>query len=141
MNVIVLAAQDRHADWLVVQDGDVSEAWVRRCVALGEYLVAELDGKPAGFLRFSRFWGIVPFMDVIRVLSAHQRRGVGSALFAYWESRMREEGAALLMTSSQEDEPEAQAWHRRNGFHDAGSITFGPMQPAAEIVMLKTLGV
>ncbi|MGO8484795.1 GNAT family N-acetyltransferase, partial [Rhizobium leguminosarum] len=74
---------------LTPADGSAGEAWVSRCVALGEYLVAREAGEIVGFLRFSRFWGRVPYMEMIRVLPGHRRSGVGTALFLAWEAAMR----------------------------------------------------
>lgn len=134
-----IRAEDRHADWLLKQDRHVPEQWVRRCLSLGEYIIAEQEGEPVGLLRFSRFWGVIPFMDLIMVLPAHRRSGVGTALFRHWEEAMRKTGAALLMTSSQGDEAEPRAWHRRNGFRDAGSVSFGHLQPTPEVFLVKDL--
>lgn len=108
-------------------------------MSLGEYIIAEQEGEPVGFLRFSCFWGTIPFMDLIMVLPGYQRSGIGTALFRYWEATMRETGATLLMTSSQSDEAEPQAWHRRNGFRDAGSVSFGHLQSIPEVFLIKDL--
>lgn len=108
-------------------------------MSLGEYIIAEQEDEPVGFLRFSWFWGTIPFMDLIFVLPECQRSGIGTALFRYWEAAMREMGATLVMTSSQSDEAEPQAWHRRNGFFDAGSVSFGHLQPIPEVFLVKDL--
>lgn len=134
-------ARASHVDieWLVRHDAQVSEDWVRRCVAHGEYFVAREADDYRGFLRFSRFWGRIPYMEMIRVLPAYQRSGVGTALFLAWQEAMRGEGATLLMTSSEGDEPEPQVWHRRNGFSDAGAIELPGIQRAAEVFLVKTI--
>lgn len=134
-----IPAEDRHLDWLLAHDRHVHERWVRRCLSLGEYIVAEQEGEPIGFLRFSWFWGMIPFMDLIMVLPEHRRSGVGTALFRYWEAAMRETGATLVMTSSQSDEAEPRARHRRNGFCDAGNVSFGHLQPIPEVFLAKDL--
>jgi predicted nuclease of predicted toxin-antitoxin system len=76
-----------------------------------------------------------PYMDMINVIPDHRNRGIGTALFERWEEVMRENGATLLMASSESDESEPQAWHRRNGFHEAGSIS--RLQPVAEVFFVK----
>ncbi len=124
--------------WLIEHD-DVGEDWIRRCIAFGEYFVAEREGERAGFLRFSLFWGKIPYMDMIRVLPSHQRAGIGTALFRAWESAMIEAGARHLMTSSEWAEAGPQAWHRRNGFKAAGSIDLRIVQPSPEIFFLKDI--
>jgi GNAT superfamily N-acetyltransferase len=59
-----------------------------------------------GFLRFSLFWGTVPYLDLIWVLQNDRRQGVGSVLFDFWEREMKKRGAKVLMTSSVRDELE-----------------------------------
>jgi GNAT superfamily N-acetyltransferase len=138
--VDIARASQADVDWLVRHDPHVSEAWIRRCVAHGEYFVAQDADGYRGFLRFSRFWGRIPYMEMIRVPPAYQRCGVGTSLFLAWQEAMRGEGATLLMTSSEDDEPEPQSWHRRNGFADAGALALPSIQSAAEVFFVKPIG-
>ncbi|MGR9241034.1 GNAT family N-acetyltransferase [Rhizobium leguminosarum] len=126
-------------DWLVREDASSGEAWVSRCAALGEYLLAWQAGEIVGFLRFSRFWGRVPYMEMIRVLPEHRRSGVGTALFLAWEEAMRGDGARLLMTSSECDESRPQDWHRRNGFCETGEIELPGLQSVPEVFFIKRI--
>ncbi|MGO7424599.1 N-acetyltransferase, partial [Rhizobium ruizarguesonis] len=64
--VVAIRAGQADIDWLVRADASAGAAWVSRCVALGEYLVAKEADEIVGFLRFSRFWGRVPYMEMIR---------------------------------------------------------------------------
>jgi GNAT superfamily N-acetyltransferase len=139
MSLKVALAQSRHGTWLVAHDQHVPESWARRCISLGEYFVAELDGIPVGFLRFSWFWGTIPYMEMIQVLPEQRHSGIGRALVEQWETAMRDEGATLLMTSSVSDESKPQAWHRKNGFREAGRITFGRLQATPEVFFIKDL--
>ncbi len=127
-------------EWLFREDSHVGEAWISRCIDLGEYLIAREQAEIVGFLRFSRFWGRIPYMEMIRVLDGHRRSGVGTALFLTWEKEMRESGARLLMTSSECDESRPQDWHRRNGFSETGSIGLPGIQTVPEVFFLKTIG-
>lgn len=126
-------------EWLLREDNHVGEAWISRCIDLGEYLIACEQGEIVGFLRFSRFWGRIPYMEMIRVLDGHRWSGVGTALFLAWEKDMRESGARLLMTSSECDESRPQDWHRRNGFFETGSIELPGIQTVPEVFFLKKL--
>ncbi|API54247.1 GNAT family N-acetyltransferase [Rhizobium leguminosarum] len=137
--VVVASAGRADIDWLVREDASAGEAWVSRCVALGEYLVAREAGEIVGFLRFSRFWGRVPYMEMIRVLPGHRRSGVGTALFLAWEDAMRDDGARLLMTSSECDESRPQDWHRRNGFSETGAIELPGLQSVPEVFFIKRI--
>lgn len=139
MTPTVSKADSADIPWLLAHDTHIPEAWLRRCVDLGEYLIAKRDGEPVGYLRFSWFWGTVPFMDQIRIIEKERRRGAGTALVEAWEAEMRAAGATVLMTSSMSDEPEPQAWHRRNGFKDSGRLAFGPAQETPEVFFIKTL--
>lgn len=136
--MIIRDGRSQDFSWLSQHD-DVREDWIRRCIQHREYLVAEHDDVLVGFMRFSHFWGRIPYMDMIRVLPSHRHSGVGTALFRAWESAMIEEGAEQLMTSSEWAEAEPQAWHRRNGFHAAGSIDLRIVQPSPEIFFLKDI--
>ncbi|MDR9774006.1 GNAT family N-acetyltransferase [Rhizobium hidalgonense] len=137
--VEVTSASQADINWLVREDASAGKAWVSRCVALGEYLIARQAGEIVGFLRFSRFWGRVPYMEMIRVLPGHHRSGVGTALFLAWEEAMRGEGARLLMTSSECDESRPQDWHRRNGFSETGAIELPGLQLVPEVFFVKRI--
>lgn len=137
--VEVASASQADIDWLAREDATAGKVWVSRCVALGEYLVAREAGEIVGFLRFSRFWGRVPYMEMIRVLPGHRRSGVGTALFLAWERAMRGEGARLLMTSSECDESRPQDWHRRNGFTGTGAIELPGLQSVPEVFFIKRI--
>lgn len=139
MNIDVTFADTQHADWLISHDRHVAAHWVTRCLANGEYVIALAARQPVGFLRYSWFWGTIPYMDMILVVPEHRRRGIGRSLFRYWEAAMRQSQATILMTSSVADEPAPQAWHRGNGFRDAGIVTFGSFQPSAEKFLVKDL--
>lgn len=120
-------------------DSHIEPAWVERCVAAGEYLVAREGGDIAGFLRFTWFWRTMPYMELIMVRAERRRGGIGSRMLAAWETAMRAEGAELVITSSMADEPEPQAWHRRNGFAESGELTFGHLQTTPEVFFVKRL--
>ncbi|MBX4959822.1 GNAT family N-acetyltransferase [Rhizobium lentis] len=138
--VEVASASQADIDWLAREDASAGKAWVLRCVALGEYLIAKEGGEIVGFLRFSRFWGRVPYMEMIRVLPGYRRSGVGTALFFAWEAAMRGEGARLLMTSSECDESRPQDWHRRNGFTETGAVELPGLQSVPEVFFIKRIG-
>lgn len=120
-------------------DPHVHPSWVERCVAAGEYVVAHEAGDIVGFLRFAWFWRTMPYMELIQVREDRRRDGIGSRLLGAWEAAMRAEGAELLITSSMADEPEPQAWRRRNGFKESGELTFGHLQPTPEVFFVKRL--
>ena len=139
MNTNVIVADIRYRDWLISHDPHVPAHWVKRCLSAGEYIIALADAAPVGFLRYSWFWGVIPYTDMIWVIPPHRRRGLGGSLFQHRETAMREQQATQLMTSSVADEKEPQEWHRSNGFREAGAISFGKFQPESEVFLIKDL--
>jgi ribosomal protein S18 acetylase RimI-like enzyme len=137
--MIIRHGRSEDFPWLLSHDDGVGRQWIKQSIESGEYLVAEQNVELIGFLRFSRFWGKIPYMEMIRVLPEHRRSSAGTALFHEWENAMIGEGARLLMTSSELGEIEPQAWHKRNGFCEAGKIDFLSIQPTPEVFFLKTI--
>ncbi len=131
--------QQEDFEWLRAQDNHVGADWIKRCLHHGEYIIAADDGEILGFLRFSLFWGNIPYMDMIRVQDNHKRRGIGTAMLNFWERDMRARGAKVLMTSSVVHETEPQDWHKRNGFQECGQLTFGQHEPTPEVFFVKDL--
>jgi GNAT superfamily N-acetyltransferase len=84
--------------------------------------VANIDGTPVGALQLEYLWGTRPYVAIIRVVLGQQRRGVGRSLLTFVESALRADGYQELLSSSQANEPEPQAWHRRMGFVTCGVI-------------------
>ena len=106
----------------VRQDQYLPPEVVRRKIEWREVIVAESGGGPAGYLRLEYLWSKVPYIELIRVLPEYQRRGVGKALLKFAEEFLRGRGHTALYSSSQADEAEPQAWHRRVGFEECGII-------------------
>ena len=91
-------------DRLCGQEHHVTDEVLRACLGEGRMLVAELDGRLAGWLRWNLFWDIVPFMNHLRVLDEFRGRGFGGRLVRRWEDDMRDRGHEKVMTSSAQDE-------------------------------------
>ncbi|WOE76529.1 GNAT family N-acetyltransferase [Alterisphingorhabdus coralli] len=139
MPVEICTAEARHKDWLIAHDNTVDQAWVERCIALGEYLIAEREHQPVGFLRWSRFWGKIPYMDMIRVEPSQQRCGIGMLLLGELQNIAVLHGAEIVMTSCETGEQEPLAWHLRQGFARTGEVNFPTVQDASEVFLVKRL--
>jgi ribosomal protein S18 acetylase RimI-like enzyme len=116
-----LAAADDIA-WYQAEDPTIPADAVRRKVEAQEIFVAEIDGRRAGHLRLDFLWSKFPFIALIRVLPESRRQGVGQAMLEFIAARLRDNGHDTLCSSSQVNEPEAQAWHRRLGFEECGIL-------------------
>ncbi|MEM6909697.1 MAG: GNAT family N-acetyltransferase [Pseudomonadota bacterium] len=135
----VCTGEARHKTWLVSQDKSVSEAWIERCIDLGEYLIAQRSHRPVGFVRWSWFWGKVPYIDMIRVEPSEQRSGLGTRLLNHLQELVRAHGATIVMTSCESDEPEPLEWYLKHGFTRTGEIDIPTVQSAREIFLAKRL--
>ncbi|MBI1327182.1 MAG: GNAT family N-acetyltransferase [Alphaproteobacteria bacterium] len=131
--------QSGDLDWLCENDIHVGKDWIKRCLGNQEYVVALQDNKIIGFLRFSFFWGKIPYMDMVWVPEAGRKQGTGTALFNFWEAEMKKVGAKVLMTSSVIHELEPQTWHKKNGFQESGQLHFGNFDPTKEVFFIKNL--
>ena len=100
----------------------VPDAVVAVRIANSHVAIGELDGRPVGAIQLEYLWGTRPYVALIRVDPAAQRQGVGRALLDFVSSALRAAGYEQLYSSSQADEPEPQAWHRRMGFAECGLI-------------------
>src|SRR5262245_35664334 len=106
----------------VQQDHYISPEIIRRKIAWQEVIVAEQRGCLVGYLRLEYLWSSIPYIALIRVLPDFRRQGIGQALLSFLEAYLRSQGHTALYSSSQADEPEPQAWHRRVGFKECGII-------------------
>lgn len=125
--------------WLQKNDAYISDKWIKRCVRHNEYIVAVVNKEIRGFLRFSMFWGKIPYMDLIWVNPDYRQSGIGRELFAFWEKEMKKDGKVTLMTSSMLEESEPQKWHKKQGFRKCGKLTFGNQQPSPEVFFVKNV--
>jgi pimeloyl-ACP methyl ester carboxylesterase/GNAT superfamily N-acetyltransferase len=119
---VVRLARRPDAGWCVGQDSRVPADTILEKIAAREVILAESQGGPVGYLRLERLWSKIPYISMIRVLEPHRRQGIGRAMLAFLESLCRGQGHRFLLSSSQANEPEPQAWHRAMGFEECGII-------------------
>ncbi|MBI4471132.1 MAG: GNAT family N-acetyltransferase [Acidobacteria bacterium] len=130
-----------HADFDFVHqiDHDLSVEVAARKIDAQEAVIAESNGIPVGYVRLQFLWSLIPFVALIHVLPEHQHQGVGRALMAFVEERLRSQGRTALYSSSQADEAEPQAWHRHIGFEECGIIAGINAGGVGEIFFRKQL--
>lgn len=112
--------------------------------------VAELDGQPAGFVK----WGHckLPLPPVappqaelhrLYVLKAFQGKGLGRVLMDEAISRMRQGGAGEICLGVWEGNANAKGFYTRYGFEKAGEYNYTPIgeQTDREWIMRKIVNV
>ena len=146
-DIDVRYATEKDYNWLCLRDSRyVDTSWIKRCLDHQEYIIAvdeagkiEPKGTALGYIRFSLFWGKIPYLDMIRVIEGHQRRGIGHAMFQFWQNEMKHKNHKILMTSSLQDELEPQTWHWKNGFRESGKLSLGSFDPKPEVFFIKEI--
>lgn len=139
MNPNIYFATSKDIDYLASND-HLSKDRVEEKIKRKEYIVAKQGNTYLGFLRFSLFWSEIPYIDVIGVEDEHQRKGIGKSMVKLLEAYALQNGQKVIMSSSQQDEPEPQKWHKKIGFEEAGIVNdFFPIQDVPEIIFIKRL--
>lgn len=123
----------------VSQDGYLPAHVVIRKVREGDVFVAFRGDDPVGYLRLEWLWAKVPYIELVRVLEAHRSAGAGRALLRHVEREVAGRGHAALYSSSQANEPEPQAWHRRMGFDECGFVAGVNEGGVGEVFFRKVL--
>ncbi|MHA1863246.1 MAG: GNAT family N-acetyltransferase [Candidatus Thorarchaeota archaeon] len=109
-------------EWCVVEDSHVTEKIIRNKIVNDEIIVVELDGQLIGYIRLEYLWSTTPYIGLIFVIDKYRNGGIGRKMVDYLEHHLRANGHDELMSSSQANEPEPQAWHRAIGFEECGII-------------------
>lgn len=109
-------------EWCTQIDGHIDKEIIRRKIGWNEIIVAEVEGKRIGYLRFEYLWSKIPYIALILVEKTYRRQGVGRVTLEFLEAFLGKSGHKVLLSSSQANEPEPQAWHRAMGFKDCGFI-------------------
>lgn len=112
---------------------------VRSMLAAQQVVIAEDKRQVLGYACLDSLGVIHPYLALIWVFAEHRRQGVGRAIVGFLENHLRNLGQAVLYSSSQANEPEPQAWHRRVGFAECGFIAGFNPGGVGEILFRKEL--
>ena len=96
------------------------------------------DHSIVGVLRYSLFWQTIPFVDLLYIDEAYQRKGFGTQMMREWERVMKTLGYSYVMTSTQADE-DAWRFYEALGYQKVGGF-YPPEQEAEEWMYVKKLG-
>ncbi len=126
--------------WCAGVDRDIGRGTVRRKIGLSEIVLAEVRSKRIGYLRLEYLWSKIPYIGLIRVREDSRRQGVGQAIIDFLNKYLSGKGYRVLMSSSQVNEPSAQAWHRAVGFEECGIIAGINENGIGEVFFRRPLG-
>lgn len=98
-----------------------AQVWQQKIDAQ-EVIVLEADGQLSGLMRFTRLWTTVPFLGLVWLEPACRGQGYSRQMLEFLTTHLKQSGAVALLSSSQTNEPTAQAWHVHMGFHTNGVI-------------------
>lgn len=122
-------------DMALVSIGDHGQA-----IDAGLSLIAELDGRAAGFAMGSRY-GADVYLHELDVDRAHQKRGVGAALVRGFIALARARGAGAVYLSTFRDPPWNAPFYRKMGFRDVARGDYLPWMIAIETEQAKFLDI
>jgi ribosomal protein S18 acetylase RimI-like enzyme len=91
-------------------------------IAHGEVIVLEVGGNVVGLARYAVLWTTVPFLGLIEIEEGYRKQGHSRAMLTFLTEHLRAQGYIALLSSSQTNEPEPQAWHLHMGFTSNGLI-------------------
>jgi len=139
LHINVRFAEPDDLDFCIESDYDhVSKVMLKRKIEERAVILAEVDGKPVGYLRIEYLWLKIPYLSVIRVHEKYRRKGIGTTMIKFLEDHLLGHGHKVLYSSSQVNEPEPQMWYRKIGFEECGCIA-GINEGIGEIFFRKIL--
>lgn len=114
-------AQLKDSAILLKYDEHIREKELCSLIELGRVIIVESESNFIGWLRWNLFWDNTPFMNMLYLLDRYRGKGYGKEIVTYWENLMKENGYALVMTSTLSNE-QAQHFYRKLGYIDSGSL-------------------
>lgn len=134
LNIKIACSDD--FDFLKEHDKHIKEQELKAIINQGRIIVCKEDEIIVGWLRYNLFWDNIPFMNMLYFLEDSRKKGYGKALVSFWESKMKEQGYSMVMTSTLSNE-ESQFFYRKLGYIDSGSLLL--KDEPLEIIFTKEL--
>ena len=138
---VIRLAEERDLPAIAEHVTHIPEHIIREKITRGEIYVVHESDKFIGWLSYSLFWDIVPFMNMLEILPGHRGRGTGRRLVQFWENEMKTKGHKQVMTSTQQNE-QAQHFYGNLGYVCVGGFvqTLGVVTDESyEILFTKEL--
>lgn len=129
-------ATKKDIEFLSLCDTHLSKEELTNSIALSRVYIIEEDIIFVGWLRYNLFWDNTPFLNLIYIMDAYQKKGYGSILLLFWEAQMRKCNykCVMISTSSIED---AQYFYKKLGYKEIGGFHY--LDDPYELLFLKKL--
>lgn len=133
--ITIRFAKNRDRDMLIQYDKHIpAKEELENLLDRRRVLIAEENGRFAGWLRYGLFWDSIPFMNMLFILEDFRGKGAGRQLVRFWEDAMKQQGYRTLMTSTQSDEY-AQHFYFKLGYEAVGGFRLG--EDPYEVIFAK----
>jgi GNAT superfamily N-acetyltransferase len=155
--VKVRCAELKDLDFCLASDLDHVDAYrgerfmqeyLRRKIEASDVVVAEADRKLVGYLRIEYLGLIAPYLGIIGVDDAYQRKGIGTAMIEFLEQHLLTrrnrktftlDGIPVLHSSAESQAIDSQRWHRAVGFEECGILAGANEGGIGEVFFRKPL--
>lgn len=99
-----------------------SSRYFDEAISTQKVLLALEDEKVVGYLTFHIIWGNTPYIELLRVSSSYQKKGIGSKLLLELEKKLKADGHEVLLSSSERVNDVGNNFHKKYGFDPIGEL-------------------
>ena len=139
MNNINVVFATKLDQYFLTENAHISSELFNRKLKYKEILIAKIDEKRAGILISEYLWSHIPFIAQIWINVDFRKIGIGKSMLNYFEQYLIENNHFILLSSSMENNINAQDWHRHMGFKDCGIISEINDDNTGEVFFKKSL--
>lgn len=91
-------------------------------ISTQKIIISELHDEIVGYLIFHIVWGNTPYIELLRVSSPSQKKGIGSQMLHFLEEQLKTDGYSAVLSSSEKVNVVGNSFHEKNGFKSIGSL-------------------
>ncbi len=133
-------ATKRDLRWLSKEIKDLKKKEILNSIKNKEIIIARINKKPVGSLKYCLFWSRFPMIEAIWVEEKYQRKGIGKKLFNSLERIAKTKRQKIVMSSYESKAKHSASFHKSLGFKIAGVINnFKPIQKDKEVIVIKRI--
>lgn len=139
MKHIIIDFATKRDEQFLLNNSQLTGELFNRKLKYNEILVAKVDEEPVGFLIFEYLWDHIPFIAQIWIYTDYRKKGIGKSMLNYLEQNLNRNNHTMLLSSSMENNREAQEWHKHMGFKECGFISEINDDNTGEVFFKKSL--